>query len=285
MANVQFTLRSANGTTASGAVEESSLRQLYEAGSGGLLAAQFCSDVGSSNKDLNIELPTALDKITVDAVLDTLLGFLAHGGAKEPQQFQVRVRHGVEVAPFMAALDFLQVPLGDGPSFETVASKWQYQARCHLEEIGKELVKSFLEPALLNAMNYGPSSRTAILFLCSPKSVYHDGQDILKHCDGMQNDANCLVFASVKVKRPRESGVKFYRMYAVLDGCNAVKVLVENEVLWDDNFDSLVAELFRGSFQRSVFRDVLTSFPAFKGLGVQVPEDEETVIFLAPWTA
>jgi len=62
-------------------------------------------------------------------------------------------------------------------------------------------------------------------------------------------------------------------------------VILEKEVAWEDNFDIQIARLFEGSFQRSVLRAVITSIPAFRGLGVKVFDSMDAILLTAPWAA
>lgn len=294
--SVAFTIRSSDGVEASGAVGEGSLRRLYETGSGGSLATQFCSGVGGDKNALSIPLPMNLDAATLDAAKDVLQDFVAKGGqdtceSERPQAYRVRVTHEIAPGPFRAALDFLQVPIGDNPSFETVAAKWKYQATSQLEAIGKDLVTQFIEPALFGDMNFGPYSTTVVLFQHKVASVRPhedyamDPQRSLTGCAKVTENTNLLVFGSVQEKRPRCKGAKYYRVYEGANGGHSQcfhKVLVEKEVQWEDPFDTLVAELFKGSFQRAVFRDVIVSSCAFKGLGVEMVEGADVVLL---WVA
>jgi len=200
--------------------------------------------------------------------------------------------------PFRAALDFLQVPIGDDPIFETVAAKWKYQATSHLEAIAKDLVTQFIEPALFGHMNFGPYSRTVVLFphkvaSVRPREAYEmDPQRSLTRCAKITEHTNLLVFGSVQERRPGCKGAKYYRIYEGANGCLDIerssclhKVLVEKEVQWEDPFDTLVAELFKGSFQRAIFRDVISASCAFKGLGVEMVDGADAVLLCAPWVA
>jgi len=233
-----------------------------------------------------------LDAATLDAVKDVLQDFVAKGGqdtceSERHQAYRVRVTHEIAPGPFRAALDFLQVPIGDNPVFETVAAKWKYQATSQLEAIGKDLVTQFIEPALFGDMNLGPHSRTVVLFQhevasLRPHEEYAmDPQCSLTRCAKITEKTNLLVFGSVQEKRTRCKGAKYYRMY---EGTNG-RVLVEKEAQWEDPFDTLVAELFKGSFQRAIFRDVIVASRAFKGLGVEMVDGADAVLLCAPWGA
>merc|ERR1740121_2999810 len=115
----------------------------------------------------------------------------------------------------------------------------------------------------------------------------------LTECTKITRHANLLVFGSVQEKRPRCKGSKYYRMYEVADGCLDVMrgihaprlqtVLVEKEVQWEDSFDTLVAELFKGSFQRELLLDVILATRAFKGLGVETIDGADAILLRAPW--
>jgi hypothetical protein len=298
---VTFTIRSLDGVQVSGAVGEGSLRRMYETGTGGVLATQFCSGIGGDKNDLSILLPMNLDVATLDALKDVLQDFVAKGWqdtceSEGHQAYKARVTHEIAPGPFLAALDFLQVP--NDPVFETVAAKWKYQATSQLEAIGKDLVTQFLEPALLGNMDFGPYSRTLVVFQHKVASVRQhedyamDPQHSLTQCAKTTKDANLLVFGSVQEKRPRCKGAKYYRMYEGANGCLDIdrslhlqKVLVEKEVQWEDPFDTLVAELFKGSFQRAIFRDVIAASLAFKGIGVEIVDGADAVLLCAPWVA
>lgn len=58
---------------------------------------------------------------------------------------------------------------------------------------------------------------------------------------------------------------------------------MEEEVAWDDDFDEKIEELFKGDFQRDIFRSAIVSTPLLKGLDVEVLDGCEAVLLTAPW--
>lgn len=103
----------------------------------------------------------------------------------------------------------------------------------------------------------------------------------------VRGQRNALVFASVQEKRAKSKGVKFYRIYDTLCGSEQMlsheNTLLEKEVDWDDTFDTLVAELFENSFKKMLFREVLKASGCLAGLGIEVLDDANAVLFTAPW--
>merc|ERR1740122_605193 len=165
--------------------------------------------------------------------------------------------------------------------------------------IGKELVTRFLEPVLLGEVNMSFSPRALVIFQHKPQSVKQHTQysvgieNELAECGKALGRANTLIFASVQEKRPGSRGVKFYRIYETC-GCLDTwrrgqqvlcceKPLLEEEVGWDDAFDTSVAELFEDSLTRMVFRDVLKACRRLAGLGIEVLHDADAMVLTAPW--
>jgi len=292
-----FTLCTADGIEVSVTVNESTLHQMYKNGNGGLLALQFCSAVGGAKNGLRIKLPMAMDKVTLDSVKDCLEDFFSQSAGAvdeiDSPSFQVHISYEMASGPFLAALDYLQVPVGDGPIFDTVAAKWKYQVTVRVEEIGRQIVTQFLEPALLGGANMSAFSETLVLFQIKPKSVrpregYVVGIELEPGEWAMvMGQRNALVFASVQEKRPRSKGVKFYRIYDTLCGSQQMlccdNMLLEKEVDWDDTFDTLVAELFENSFKKTLFLEVLKASGRLAGLGIEILDDANAVLFTAPW--
>lgn len=60
-------------------------------------------------------------------------------------------------------------------------------------------------------------------------------------------------------------------------------MLLEKEVDWDDTFDTLVAELFENSFKKTLFLEVLKASGRLAGLGIEILDDANAVLFTAPW--
>lgn len=296
-----FVLAGIDGSEAFGNVSSDSLRVMYEAGRGNLLAARLFTEVGGASHGppgLRLSLPFDLDKETLEAVRDVMQEHTAHCSADEgvSTQLQVRVPHGVQVLPFLSALDFLQVPIGESLHFETIAVKWQYEVCCRLEVVAKELVTSFVGPALLSGMDFHHSKHTIVVFETAPRNLRpHDGYTLERHpalvqCPKLAEHVNIAVFASVREKRMKSKGVKLYRMYESPDNWNdghasvqLEKVLVEQETEWENDFDAKIAELFVGGVQRSVLRNAITSSPVFKGLEVEVLEGLAAVLLTPPW--
>lgn len=273
------------------------MHQMYKNGVGGLLALQFCSEVGGAKNGLRIKLPMAMNKVTLDSVKDCLEDFFSQSAGAvdeiDSRSFQVHISYEVASGPFLAALDYLQVPIGDGPIFDTVAAKWKHQVAVRVEEIGLQIVTQFLEPTLLGGANMSAFSETLVLFQLKPKSVrpregYAVGIELEPGEWAMvMGQRNAVVFASVQEKRPRSKGVKFYRIYDTLCGSQQTlccdNMLLEKEVDWDDAFDTMVAELFENSFKKILFLEVLKASGRLAGLGIKILDDANAVLFTAPW--
>jgi len=244
-----------------------------------------------------------MDKVTIDALMDCLQNFLHHSAraadeTEEHYAFQPRVSFEISSLPFLAALDFLQVPTGDGPTFDTVAAKWKHQTTARMEAIGKQLVTQYLVPVLLGAADMSVFSRCLVLFQRKPKTVRTREQSVdmepeLLKCAMASEQTHALVFASVQVRHLGSKGVKLYRIYDV-GGCFGTccgrhqelrrdSMLFEKEEEWEDTFDMEVAELFESDFKKMVFRDVLKASHRFAGLGIQFFDDANAILLTAPW--
>jgi len=292
---VLLVLSEASGSKAQGEVSRAALRKMYEASSGNPIAAKVFSPAGSPVEgQVTFHLDLSLDSDTLEAVKDVVLQQASAYENNDRAEVipRIRVPHGVKgfgIFAFIESIDFLGISVGDGgPEFETIAAKWQYEVGCTMRATCVRLVAEFLAPSLLHGMHFSCSRQVLMCFSeyeMWEGSAYNwsdYGHDWLAAAlPELDRRANILVFLSVREKRKKRRGKKSYKTFQV-EGCSG-RMLEEQEVAWEDVFDSLVMDLFSEAFHREVMRDVLQSHPAFKGLGVSVHGESQAVLLTGTW--